>query len=96
MRWRPLTTFLQTFVDMKNAQRSETYRAFAHDYRPDLARFVSAVFDLPATDEQIARVARALEERETVRLRLFTPPVPPDREQDASGIEDGGPRTRSG
>jgi hypothetical protein len=75
MRWRPLTTFLQTFVDMKNAQIPGTYRAFAHDYRPDLARFISAVFDLPATDEQMARVARALEERETVRLRLFAPPV---------------------
>jgi uncharacterized membrane protein len=75
MRWRPLTTFLQTFVDMKNAQIPGTYRAFAHDYRPDLAQFISAVFDLPATDEQMARVARALEERETVRLRLLAPPV---------------------
>ena len=96
MRWRPLTTFLQTFVDMKNAQRSETYRAFAHDYRPDLAPFISAVFDLPATTEQITRVASALEERETVRLRLFAPPVPPGREQGASGVEDSGPRTQRG
>jgi len=81
MRWRPLTTFLQTFIDMKNAQIPGTFRAFAHDYRPDLARFVSAVFDLPATDDQTARVTRALEERETVRQRLFAPPVPPRPEQ---------------
>jgi uncharacterized membrane protein len=76
MHWRPLTTFLQTFVDMKNAQRSQAYQAFAHDYRPDLAPFVSAVYDLPATNEQMTRVARALEERETARLRLFAPPEP--------------------
>jgi hypothetical protein len=70
---RPLTTFLRTFVDMKNAQRSQAYRAFAHDYQRDLAPFVSAVYDLPATNEQMTRVARALEERETARLRLFAP-----------------------
>jgi len=76
MHWRPLTTFLQTFVDMKNAQRSGKYQAFAHDYRPDLTPFISAVYGLPATNEQMARVARALEERETVRLQLFAPPTP--------------------
>jgi hypothetical protein len=81
---RPLTTFLRTFVDMKSAQRSQAYRAFAHDYRRDLAPFVSAVYDLPATNEQMTRVARALEERETARLWLFAPPVPPAREQGAS------------
>jgi uncharacterized membrane protein len=96
MRWRPLTTFLQTFVDMKNAQRPGGYQAFAHDYRPDLAPFISAVYDLPATNEQMIRVAHALEERETARLRLFAPPVPPGREQGTSGVEDRGPRTRRG
>ena len=59
MRWRPITTFLQTLIDMKNAQIPDGYRAFAHDYRPDLTRFVAEVFDLPASDEQI----RDIEER---------------------------------
>ena len=54
MRWRPLTTFLQSLVDMKNAQIPGAYRASAHDYRPDLARFVSEVFDLPASDRAAA------------------------------------------
>ena len=33
MRWRPLTTFLHTMIDMKNAQVPGEYRAYAHDYR---------------------------------------------------------------
>ena len=56
---------------------SQGYRAFAHDYRPDLAPFISAVYDLPATNEQMTRVpAWHLEERETARLLLFAPPEP--------------------
>jgi uncharacterized membrane protein len=71
MRWRPLTSFLQTMIDMKNAQAPWGYRAFAHDYRPDLARFISAVYDLPASDEQLARVERALVDRDQAGERLF-------------------------
>jgi hypothetical protein len=56
---------------MKNAQAPWGYRAFAHDYRPDLARFVSAVFALPASDEQMARIETALEERDRVGEQLF-------------------------
>ncbi len=74
MRWRPITTFFQTLVDMKNAQAPGAYRAFAHDYRPDLARFISAVYDLPATPEQLARVEKVLEKRESVRERIFAQP----------------------
>jgi uncharacterized membrane protein len=71
MRWRPLTTFLQTMIDMKNAQAPWGYRAFAHDYRPDLARFVSAVFALPASDEQMSRIESALAERDRTGEQLF-------------------------
>ena len=73
MRWRPITTFFQSLVDMKNAQIPGAYRSWAHDYRPDLARFVSEVFDLPASPEQLAAVEAALEQRETAREELFTP-----------------------
>ena len=76
MRWRPLTTFLQTLIDMKNAQVPGAYRACAHDYRPDLARFISDVYDLPASDEQMTRVEQALEKREAARERLFSAPRP--------------------
>jgi Alpha/beta-hydrolase family/Alpha/beta-hydrolase family N-terminus len=78
MRWRPITTFFQSLVDMKNAQLGGAYRSWGHDYRPDLARFVSEVFELPASPRQLANVEEALRRRETVRADLFAPrqPVP--------------------
>jgi len=74
MRWRPITTFFQSLIDMKNAQIPGAYRAWAHDYRPDLARFVSEVYDLPASPRQLADVEAALERRETEREHLLDPP----------------------
>ena len=71
IRWRPVTTFLHTLIDMKNAQAPGPYRAYAHDYRADLARFISAVFALPVSDEQLTRIERALEQREAVRAQLW-------------------------
>jgi uncharacterized membrane protein len=71
MRWRPLTTFLQTMIDMKNSQVAGANRAFAHDYRGDIARFVSAVYGLPASEEQMVRIERALADRDDVGERLF-------------------------
>ena len=43
MRWRPIITFFQLLVDMKNAQTPGLYQASRHDYRPDLTRFVNEV-----------------------------------------------------
>ena len=71
MRWRPITTFFQTFVDMKNAQIPGSFQAWAHDYRPDLPLFIREVFDLDATDEQVAAVRQAVQERELVREAVF-------------------------
>ena len=71
MRWRPITTFFQSLVDMKNAQLPGPYRAWAHDYRADLPRFISEVYGLPATAEQLARIEAALPLRENVREHLF-------------------------
>jgi uncharacterized membrane protein len=73
MRWRPITTFFQSLVDMKNAQIPGAYRAWAHDYRPDLARFISEVFDLPASPAQLSDIEAALATREIHRERLFSP-----------------------
>jgi uncharacterized membrane protein len=71
LRWRPVTTFFQTLVDLKNAQVPGTYQAWGHDYRPDLTRFVSAVYDLPASPEELARVEEAVRRRELLRWEVY-------------------------
>jgi uncharacterized membrane protein len=71
MRWRPVTTFFQSLVDMKNAQTSGPFGANQHDYRADLPRFLSEVYGLPASEEQLRRIEEILEVRENVRERLF-------------------------
>ena len=71
LRWRPVTTFFQTLFDVKNAQVPGTYQASGHDYRPDLPRFVSEVYGLPASEEQLARVEAAVRHREEVRWQVF-------------------------
>jgi uncharacterized membrane protein len=67
MRWRLLTTFYQSLIDMKNAQVQGAYRAQAHDHRPDLADFIRDVFDLDCTAEQLERIKTACREREEFR-----------------------------
>jgi uncharacterized membrane protein len=71
MRWRPLTTFFQSLMDMKNAQTSGPFGANQHDYRADLLRFLNDVYGLRASEEQLLRIEEALEVRETVREKLF-------------------------
>ena len=71
LRWKPVTTFFQTLVDVKNAQVPGTYQAWGHDYRPDLPRFVSEVYDLPASPDQLERVTEAVRRREEVRWEVF-------------------------
>jgi uncharacterized membrane protein len=71
MRWRPVTTFFQTLVDMKNAQIPGSYRAWAHDYRPDLPDFIRDVYGLDCSDEQLDRIKDACERREVFREAIF-------------------------
>jgi hypothetical protein len=71
LRWRPITTFFQTLVDVKNAQLPGSYAAWGHDYRADLPRFVSEVYGLPGTGEQLRRIEAAVRQRELVREQLF-------------------------
>ena len=70
-RWAPVSTFIQTLVDMKNAARvvPGVFEAKGHDYRADLPAFVRALLRLPASDEQLRRITRALEGEEAVRAR---------------------------
>ena len=56
--WYPLTTFVLTLVDVKNAM-SVTPGRFAargHDYRADLARMVSEAYCLPVTDGELLAI----------------------------------------
>jgi len=71
MRWRPVMTFFQLVVDMKNAQTPGAYVASRHDYRPELARFVNEVYGLGADDDLVHRVEAALEQREQAREGIF-------------------------
>ena len=65
-RWRPGTTFVLTAVDMVNAMEviPGKFGRRGHDYREDIARFVSAIYDLPVTAEQLSSIEHALRERE--------------------------------
>jgi uncharacterized membrane protein len=68
-RWSPVTTFLQTMIDMKNSVRIVPGRfdARGHDYRADLAQFVRAVYRLDATDAQMVEIEQALRRFERFR-----------------------------
>ena len=72
MRWRPVTTFFQSLVDMKNAQIPGAYKAWAHDYRPDLPDFIRDVYELDCTEEQLDRIKAACEQREAFRQEVFS------------------------
>jgi uncharacterized membrane protein len=71
--WFPITTFVQTLVDMKNAMNvvPGEFDANGHDYRGDLARFVREVYDLECSDEQMTRVEAALRRYELERQAML-------------------------
>jgi uncharacterized membrane protein len=64
--WYPLTTFVLTLVDVKNAMNVTpgTFFARGHDYRADLARMVSEAYRLPAGDAELLAIERVLRRRE--------------------------------
>ena len=66
MDWKPLSTLFVTTADVVNSMTvvPGQFGAHGHDYREDLARFVSVAFDLPCTQEQLARMELALRRRE--------------------------------
>jgi uncharacterized membrane protein len=84
-QWRSPTTFVQTLVDMKNAANvvPGQFEAKGHDYRADLARFVREVYDLEATDEQLAAVEEALRAAELERKRRL------DAAKEGAAAKDG-------
>jgi len=64
--WYPLTTFVLTLVDVKNAMSVTpgTFFARGHDYRADLARMISEAYGLPVTEAELLAIERALRRRE--------------------------------
>ena len=68
-QWRSPITFVQTLVDMKNAANviPGQFDAKGHDYRADLARFIREVYQLPASDTQLAAIEQALRAAELDR-----------------------------
>jgi uncharacterized membrane protein len=72
--WYPLTTFVLTLADVKNATNVTPGRftARGHDYRADLARMVSEAYHLPAGDDELLAIEYALRRREAewARRRL--------------------------
>jgi len=62
-RWVPAVTFWQTAVDTKNAATviPGAFDALGHDYRADLAEFVSTAYGLTdVSDEQMASIEERL------------------------------------
>ncbi len=69
-RWIPITTFIQTLVDMKNAARviPGQFAADGHDYRADLVPFMNAALGFDVDDEAMAAMTTALEAEEMRRV----------------------------
>jgi uncharacterized membrane protein len=65
-KFRPLTTFLITLVDLKNGMQSRPgeFRRVGHDYRIDVRASMQEAFRLSATETQAERIEEALRERE--------------------------------
>jgi uncharacterized membrane protein len=86
--WYPVTTFVLTLVDVKNAMSVTpgTFFARGHDYRADLARMVSDAYGLPAGDEELLLVAEQLRRaKEAVQRQTRTWGLAPD----AAAVEPG-------
>jgi uncharacterized membrane protein len=82
--WRPGVSFVLTGIDLINAMEvvPGTFGRRGHDYREDIARFVSAAYDLPITAGQMVSIERALRERELewAQKRVVTEQVARARE----------------
>jgi uncharacterized membrane protein len=70
-RWVTPHTFVETFIDMKNASKvvPGVFEAKGHDYRGDLLRFVGEAYGLPADERQLTRIEAALRRYELLRKR---------------------------
>ncbi len=67
--WLPVVSFFQGLIDTKNAATviPGEFRSTGHDYRADLASFISFAYGLPADSERMERVEDALRASEIDR-----------------------------
>ncbi|MGV8964774.1 MAG: alpha/beta-hydrolase family protein [Cellulomonas sp.] len=88
-RWMPVTTFFMTFLDLQNAL-SPTPGVFdegGHDYRREVPQALREVWQLTATDDQMAAIQVALRRRELaweVRRRWHVVEAKPSPERAAA------------
>jgi uncharacterized membrane protein len=89
MKWVPIVTAVQTTIDMNNAMSvvPGEFAARGHDYRADLARFVREVYDLKATDEQLAKVEEALRRYEGFRQAWMDAHDPKNHPEEVADIK---------
>jgi uncharacterized membrane protein len=68
-RWIPITSFVQTLIDTKNAARvvPGKFEAEGHDYRADIVPFFNAVLRFDERPELLERMREALEQEEALR-----------------------------
>ena len=99
MEWRPLTTFFVTIADVLNSMTviPGQFGADGHDYRADLARFVSTAFDLPCTPGELATIEAALRRRELTiaESRLVADQIASTRGVGRGALAKWGVRVRS-
>ncbi len=72
-RWSTPVTFLQSAVDVKNANNTVfgEFGAAGHDYRADVARAVRFAFGLPCSPGQLAAIEVALRNEDRERAALW-------------------------
>ncbi len=72
-RWSTPVTFLQTAVDVKNANNDDPglFTSAGHDYRADLARAVRFAYGLSCSAAQLAAVEHALRREDRERADLW-------------------------
>jgi hypothetical protein len=73
-RWIPITSFVQTLIDTKNAARvvPGQFDAEGHDYRADIVPFFNAVLGFDEGSQAVARITEALEWEEQVRTNWIS------------------------
>lgn len=69
--WRPISTFMTTLVDVKNAMNVQPgyFVARGHDYRADIASMVAVAYGLEMSAGEHLRIEEALRRRELVWAR---------------------------
>jgi uncharacterized membrane protein len=66
IRFRPVTTFILTLIDLKNGMKSRPgeFVRIGHDYRIELCDAIRFTYQLPASPQQVERIEESLRESE--------------------------------